>query len=333
MQNIPTESFGVIVSEDKTLSYGSYPLPELGETDVLIKIHSAPINPADLLFIQGIYPTDKERPVAGGLEGSGTVIAAGSHEKAQALLNQRVAFATLKKNSPGSWGQYTVQEFQSCLPYAESIGQEEGACAIANPMTAEGFLNICDKHQYNCIVHSAAASQFGKLLVSACKTKNITLINFVRRPEQVEILKELGAENIISTGDSDWKNQTTKLFGELKPQAFFDAIGGETASTIFSLMPNNTTTYNYGALSLEPISVTSTDLIFNGKTLTGYWLANDFVVPEIAGKLFTESYAKLAAGTYKTLISGRFSHDKFEEALEFYKNNCSKGKVLFQAQE
>lgn len=112
---------------------------------------------------------------------------------------------------------------------------------------------------------------------------NITLINFVRRQEQVDILKSLGAEHIINTSEENWKEQTTELFGQLKPQAFFDAIGGETASDIFELMPNNSTTYNYGALSLRPIAATSIDLIFKCKVLKGYWLTTDLSNPEKAG--------------------------------------------------
>ena len=113
------------------------------------------------------------------------------------------------------------------------------------------------------------------MLVSGCKLHNITLINFVRRQEQVDILKSLGAEHIINTSDQDWKDQTKAIFAQLNPQAFFDAIGGETASEIFELLPNKSTTYNYGALSLRPISASSMDLIFKQKVLKGYWLTDD----------------------------------------------------------
>lgn len=102
-------------------------------------------------------------------------------------------------------------------------------------------------------MHTAAASALGKMLVPACKAAGIVLINVVRREEQVELLKGLGAEHIINTGKDDWKQTTTALFNELKPQALFDAVGGSTASDLFALLPHNTVTYNYGGLSGENI--------------------------------------------------------------------------------
>src|SRR5262245_548995 len=50
--------------------------PSIGE--VLIQMSAAPINPGDFLFMRGEYGVKKPLPVVPGLEGSGTVIAAGS---------------------------------------------------------------------------------------------------------------------------------------------------------------------------------------------------------------------------------------------------------------
>lgn len=41
---------------------------------MLIKVEAAPVNPSDLLFIQGTYPAGKKAPCVPGLEGSGIVV-------------------------------------------------------------------------------------------------------------------------------------------------------------------------------------------------------------------------------------------------------------------
>jgi NADPH:quinone reductase-like Zn-dependent oxidoreductase len=51
------------------------PTPDTGE--VLVKMHSSPINPSDLAFLSGDYGIKKELPVVPGLEGSGNVVEAG----------------------------------------------------------------------------------------------------------------------------------------------------------------------------------------------------------------------------------------------------------------
>jgi NADPH:quinone reductase-like Zn-dependent oxidoreductase len=95
-------------------------------------------------------------------------------------------------------------------------------------------------------------------------------------------------------------------------------------------MPNNSTTYNYGALSLQPITVSSVDLIFKSKTITGWWLTSYLTDLELAGKLFAGAFANLATKTYKTEVCAKYPQEEFAAALEFYSKNASKGKVLIQ---
>ena len=66
----------------------------------------------------------------------------------------------------------------------------------------------------------------------------------------------------------------------------FDAVGGQTASELFALMPPNSITYNYGGLSGKGIEASPLDLIFKNKTLTGWWLSNYLGDKEVAMKLF-----------------------------------------------
>lgn len=330
MEALPKTVNGVIINEKNESSYGQVALSAVGSNDVVIKVHSAAINPSDVMFLKGMYPAGKTKPTTAGFEGSGTVVATGDSEAAKQLLNKNVCFFASGKDSLGSWTEYTVQHFGVCVPLPGDLSLEEGATCLVNPLTVQGFINIAETKGYTTIVHNAAASQLGRMLVSGAKLNNITLINFVRRQEQVDILKALGAQYIINTSDQDWKEQTAALFDQLKPQAFFDAIGGETATDIFQLLPNNSTTYNYGALSLRPIQVGAADLIFKGKTLTGYWLSADLQNPQTSTKLFTETFKNLASRSYKTEISARYTLDKYEEAIKFYSANSTLGKVLIQ---
>lgn len=328
-----SESHGVIVNSEKQLSFGAAKLKAIGDDDVLIKIHSAPINPSDLLFAQGIYPTEKPRPTFTGFEGSGLVIKTGTSDKAKALLDKRVFFFSVGPNDLGTHGTYTVIGADTVFPIPGDLSYEEAAVSLLNPLTIEGFIHLCERENHKVIVHTAAASAFGRMLVVSCKKNNITLINIVRREEQVKILRELGSEHVLNSSDPAYKEDLAKTFETLKPTALFDAVAGPDGSFLFSAMPDRSTTYNYGALSPEPFTISATDLIFKNKKLTGYWLAYDIFNPEIAVKLVTSTFTNLAARLYDVKISKTFSHEEFKEAYEYYSKNSTKGKVLFQNKE
>ena len=203
--DIPTNTKCVILDDKNVLSYGELPLGELGDNQVLVKIHSAAINPSDVMFTQGLYAAEKTRPCVPGFEGSGVVVAGGSSEKSQTLVGKNVCFFAAGKEVKGSWGEFTNIDNESVFPLPETLTLQEGATCLVNPLTVEGFVHTSKDKGYTTIVHTAAASALGKMLVTACKNADITLINVVRREEQVETLKGLGAEHIINTSEDDWK--------------------------------------------------------------------------------------------------------------------------------
>ena len=324
-----SELKGVVIGEDNKASYGTLPLPELGEEQVLIKVHSSPINPSDALFLRGLYPAGKPKPTFAGFEGSGLVVQTGSSAKAKALLDQRVTFSAASKGT-GAWANYNLVAASTAFPIPGDLSYEEAACCLVNPLTVQGFIHTCKTENHKVIVHSAGASALGKMLVAACKQNGIVLIAIVRKEEQVAALKEIGAEHILNSSSPNFKQDLTTAFGNLKPSAFFDAVTGDDGTLVFNHMPNGSTTYCYGFLSPDDYKVGAGELIFKNKTLKGWWLPTYRDNPAIAGELYAATFANLATRAYKTHIAKTFPHEQFEEALAYYSANASSGKVLLQ---
>ena len=61
----------ILVNDDRTLRWDNVPDPILGERDVLIEIHYAALNRADLMQRAGDYPPPPGAPEWMGLEVSG----------------------------------------------------------------------------------------------------------------------------------------------------------------------------------------------------------------------------------------------------------------------
>jgi NADPH2:quinone reductase len=192
------------------------PLPTeagLKDDQLLIAIEAAPINPSDIgpIFapsyggigrFQGIdLTTDaagrsvaalpvpektfvgmKGTPMVGrqvrlGNEGAGRVIGAGKGAAAQALKGKMVAAMGMG----GSYSQHAICRVDQCLEHNDGTSAEEAASSFVNPLTALGMVKTMRAEGHTGIVHTAAASQLGQMLVKICKADGIPLVNVVRR--------------------------------------------------------------------------------------------------------------------------------------------------------
>ena len=215
---------------------------------VLVKMEAAPINPSDLAVLTSVadlenaeyspgkFVADMPEPfnraqkgrhglrMPVGNEGAGTVVAAGEGEAAQALIGQRVACV------PGSaYSQYCLADAALCLPLGD-ISSEDGASAFVNPMTALGFVETARMEGHEAIIHTAAASNLGQMLVRICQEDDISLVNIVRKAEHVDLLSGLGATHIVNSTEDDFMGQLCAAIETTGAYLGFDPIGGGQAS-------------------------------------------------------------------------------------------------------
>lgn len=211
---------------------------------VLVQVEAAPINPSDLAvltgaadfenaeyspgkvvaqmpepFLSGSKGRHGQRLTAGN-EGAGVVVATGESGMAKALMGQRVACV------PGSaFSQYALTDAAMCLPLGEH-SSEQGAGSFVNPMTALAFAETARLEGHEAIIHLAAASNLGRMLVQVCKEDGIALVNIVRKQSQVELLQGLGAEHVVNSSDDDFMRQLRTAITATGAYLGFDPIGG-----------------------------------------------------------------------------------------------------------
>lgn len=230
----------------------------LKDNQVLVAVEAAPINPSDIgpLFMpsQGgigrfggaVVSFDAKGrattalPVAEksfnamkkahgrasrvGNEGAGRVVAAGKGAKAQSLKGKLVAIM----GAGGTYAQYAVVDVANCLEHLEGTTAEEAASSFVNPLTALGMTETMRKEGHTGIVHTAAASQLGQMLVKICLADGIPLVNIVRRQEQVDLLKSLGAQHVVSTSSDSYAKDLVEALSATGASIAFDATGGGT---------------------------------------------------------------------------------------------------------
>ena len=162
-----------------------------GRGQVTIRVAAAPINPSDLMFLRGRYGLTKPTPAIPGFEGAGIVVSAGPDLYWRWLLGKRVACGT-EPEGGGTWAEYVTTSTRLCMPLPARVSDEEGAMAMANPVTAIALLHEAKDRGHKAAVHTAAAGALGRILFRVASKDRFPVIHVVRREEQVRLLKELG---------------------------------------------------------------------------------------------------------------------------------------------
>lgn len=264
-----------------TLALKQLPVRPPKDDEVVVRIEAAPINPSDLAVVlsaadpeqfvaaegelpaaSGPIPQALQRAVAGrvgkdvpiGNEGAGTVIAAGASAEAQALLGRTVGAV-----GGAMYAQYRTLKARDCLPLPEGVTAEQGASSFVNPMTALGFIGTMRLDGYKGLIHTAAASNLGQMLVKLCASEGIPLVNIVRSDEQAALLKALGAEHVLNSRSDSFVPELIEAIAATEAYLAFDAVGGgKLANQILIAMEQaalRTTPVmgNYGSVQMKQV--------------------------------------------------------------------------------
>jgi NADPH:quinone reductase-like Zn-dependent oxidoreductase len=304
-------------------------VPRPGPGEVLIKMDAAPVNPSDLGLLSGSY-LERSYPFTPGLEGSGTVVAAGKGVLPRLRLGKRVACSP-QGGGDGTWADYMRTSAMNVAPLPGHISSEQGAMMLVNPMTAMAFMHLVKEGNHQALINNAAASSLGKMLIRLTKKRNIPLINIVRKEEHVATLKELGASHVLNSTSPTFYEELSQLARELNTTLILDAITGSQSSILLDAAPKGTTLVAYARLSKEALSADSLNLMLDKKRIVGFQLGNWLQSKGLLFKLrFLNSVKKQLGSELSSHISRTYPLEEAEEAIAQYKAHMSEGKILLK---
>lgn len=304
------------------------PVPQTGE--VLVKVEASPINPSDCAFLLGLYSSNKPLPTVPGFEGSGTVISSGGGLLAWRLVGRKVALAADK--GPGLWAEYTVVPAKNCIPLPDHIPFTLGCCFFVNPLTVLMFMEKIKEGKHQAVVQTAACSALGKMFLKLCVQEKVPIINIVRKNEQIPLLESLGATYVLNSTDENFDSELKELSKKLNATVAFECVSGDITGRVMNALPDGSVLYLYGAMSMGPAGgINPGAVIFSGKSLKGLWLTS-WLAQQGLFKLYrvTNRVVELLPTIFKSEVSREFALDEVKQALEFYQNNMSAGKVLIR---
>ena len=332
------------------LSIQESEVPEPKDDEVIIKIEASPINPSDLGLLLGPADVttlttegsgsdsvvsmdvpqslmrsvgariDQSLPV--GNEGSGTVIQTG--KDAEKLMGKMVGLA-----GGSMYSEYRCVKANSCLEMNEGTSAAEAASCFVNPLTALGMVETMRMENHSGLIHTAAASNLGQMLVKICVNEGVPLVNVVRKEEHVEILKSLGATHVCNSSSENFMSDLINSLVETGATIGFDATGGGNLAgqllTAMEIAANKTATeysrygsdsfkqvYIYGGLDRSPTVLTRS---FGFSWSLGGWLLTPFI-GKIGGERFQELRQKVADEISTTFASNYTKQISLEEVLD-----------------
>ena len=333
------------------VSLARLPMPEPKDHEVLVRIQAAPINPSDLGLLFGAADMTTARtserdglPVvtadipAGGMramsgrlgeampignEGCGVVVKAGASPAAQALLGKTVAML-----GGAIYAEYRCLPTQMCMALPDGTDPKDGASCFVNPLTSLAFAETMKMEGHSALVHTAAASNLGQMLVRICAKDGIPLVNIVRSTAQADLLKGIGATHVVDSTADSFMGDLTAALVETGATIGFDAIGGgKLAGQILACMESaavkRMTTYSrygsdtfkqlyiYGALDVGP---TILNRSFGFSWNLGGFLLTPFLMK--AGAEATQRLKDRVVAELTTTFASHYSHEvSLAEAL------------------
>ncbi|WP_375402018.1 zinc-binding dehydrogenase [uncultured Sphingomonas sp.] len=323
---------------------------EPGPSELLVRVEAAPINPSDLGLLlgpadlatmtagrsgdrptltatippqrMGMMKPRLDEPMAVGNEGAGTVIAAGPDS--QALIGKRVGML-----GGGMYTQFRKLRARDCIVLPNGASAADGASMFVNPLTALAMVETMRAEGHTALIHTAAASNLGRMLNRICLVDGVQLVNIVRSVEQAAILREIGAKHVVDSTAENFREALTDAVAETGATIAFDAIGGgKLANTILHAMEaaaNRTAgaysrygsatfkqVYIYGSLDVGPT------IIDRGFGLS--WGVCGFLLTPFLGKIGGDAVQALkdrVARELTTTFASHYTHTiSLAEALE-----------------
>ena len=304
-------------------------IPGPGPNEVLIKMSAAPVNPSDLAGIRNAHTQHDLAVFIPGLEGSGTVVAAGKGILPHLWLGKRVA-CSAEYHTSGTWAEYMVTSAVKCFPLGKKVSDEQGSMSLVNPLTALAFFEIAKQNRHRAIINNAAASALGRMVELLGKKHRIPVINIVRNQKQAEMLRQSGSQYVLNSSDPKFITELGTMSHNLMATLLFDSVCSRQLEEMCDVLPAGSTIIIYGNLSgEEQIMFKPRTIIANNIKISGFYLGARAKENGMFKNMMNLRKVKaLMSNDMKIDVKGLFPLSDVQKAVDTYLGNMSAGKVL-----
>jgi NADPH:quinone reductase-like Zn-dependent oxidoreductase len=308
----PVDNIGIVEIDE---------VGRINSDEVVIKVLYSPVNPSDLLLMQGTYPVQPKLPSVIGGEGVGRIVSVGAAVtivKAGDIVT--IPFGTF------AWSEKVVAKAAQLIVLPANIDLQQAAMLSINPPTAvlllEEFVSV---NAGDWIVLNAANASVSHSIIAVAKSKGIKTLGIVRRQEAVDIALKAGAD-VVLVDDENVVSEAKKATNSAEIKLGLDAVGGKATNTIAQILGNEGRLVTYAMMSREPINVSQVGLIFRRIQIHGFFMYLPYYIPKLKNAIL-ESVRLLTKGKLNVPVAEIYPPESVKEAIQHTING---GKVLLQ---
>ncbi|MDB2415244.1 NAD(P)H-quinone oxidoreductase [Rickettsiales bacterium] len=317
----------IIDSKEKTcLQVFSCSVPKIKDNEVLIKIHAAGVNHADLFQAAGKYPPPDGASSILGLEAAGEIVEIGKAVKGWSK-GQRVC-ALLEG---GGYAQYVAVAAGQILEIPDNMSFIEAASLPEVVFTV--WYNLFDiakiKEGQSLLVHGGA-SGIGTMAIQMAKAFNIDCYVTAGSKEKCEILENLGAKKAICYKDEDFVDIVKDQTNGRGVDVVLDMVGADYFQENLKILSYGGTFISIAFLSGSRADINLAPLVFKNINWVGTTIRNksEALKADIAKNIRKFIFPQIENGNIKPIVDSVFDLSDAQMAHEYMQSRKHIGKII-----
>ena len=322
----------MLIDENRNLVWSDVENPTVGPRDVLIEIHAAALNRADLLQRQGKYPSPKGCPPWMGLEVAGIVCETGAE-----VTRWRTGDQVCALLGGGGYAEYVAVDEGMVMPVPGGLSFEEAASLPEAYATC--YLNLFREGGYRpgeTLFFPAGASGLASVGIPMAKAFGAYVITSVLTDEIAEKIAPLRADRVIVSSREDTAEVIREEAENGHPvDVAIDCLAGETIGKCFPYVNEGCRWVLISTLAGVTTTVPLRALLTKGIVFKGSMLRKRSVQEksDILAELVQNVWPKLADGSIRPTIYRVLPIEQAEAAHAILERGENIGKVVLKVKD
>lgn len=320
----------ILVNDDRSLRWDNVPDPQIKSEEVLVEIHAAAINRADLMQREGDYPPPPGCPEWMGLEIAGIIVEMGDEAKAKS--NWKIGDRVCALLGGGGYAEYAAVRYDMLMPVPKNCSMEEAAAIPEAFATAYLNLFIEGKIQPgNTLLMHAGTSGLASVVIPMAKAFGIRTITTVRSSKNVEAIRHLNADLVVDTSKEDIREVLkSQLEAGHGVDVVIDCLGGEIMGECLPYLTHGARWIMIAALAGTKTQIDLKNIYVRNVRIIGSTLRSRTpqMKAQILSELVKNVFPKIESGEIKPTICKILPITEAEAAQELLYRGQSVGKVV-----
>ncbi len=319
--------FATAIGPEGKLIWAETEDPVIKEDEVLLEVHAAALNRADLLQRAGQYPPPPGWPDRFGLEAAGVIKAVGK-DVTQWQVGQEVC-ALL---GSGGYAEYVAVPDKMLMPIPKGLSMQEAA-ALPEVYGAaylflfwEGGLKAGDT-----LLMQAGASGLASVVIPMAKAFGARVITTVMNDELEKAIEHLHADIVVNTSrQSLVEVMKAELEAGRGVDITVDCLGGDTVGECLPYMNFDGRWIMIATLAGDPTTVNLRSMYARRTRLIGTNLRSRTPAQkkQLLGDMVRILWPKVESGEIRPTIFKVFPIQEAEAAQDLMQSGKSAGKIV-----